>query len=720
MKTPPSLVLRAVAKVAACGFILSTASQLRADQVIFGEPQFWGFASDYAVVPGDFDNDGDIDLVSAHPPVYDSFGQLISPGNYTINFNTDGLGSFSYETFIDSRGAYSVFAEDLNDDGALDIIDGDLGVMLGNGDGTFGPIIEYSNGSGHGPALRLAFGDMDGDGDTDIVVPNDGPVLLNHGDGTFYTNFVSSDVAAGTAVGVGDINEDGHLDVATIRSAYDIVTIQLGLGDGQGNPGEPYTVPIGGDYPIDLALIDMNGDDHLDLVTLNGSSDDVSVILGNGDGTFAAALTYEPHQPAYFEVRVFKVVDVNGDGAPEVMVSSTVYGDAQSQLETGLLLNDGEGALTLDQTIVEFGESYENIAAADFDYDGNTDLVTASDLLFNQLPASIGMAVEPRDEFLSNGPAGGPFSPESKVYTLTNNKDSEIEYSVTKNADWITIENGAGVIAAGESVEVTVRINSNANALVNDDYREVVSFTNLTDQHGDRTREVTLEVGIPQLIYSFPLDSDPGWQTQGDWAFGQPTGQGGAHGSPDPTSGYTGANVYGYNLNGDYPGNLWDMNLTTSAIDCSNLSHVTLRFQRWLGVRDQPDNVYIRLSTDGVNFYYYRWFNQDEIYDSDWQLVEYDLSPYADDEPTLYIQWTIGPTYLGGACGWNIDDVEIWGVETGLGLPGDLNGDGCVDQADLGILLAAYGGGDAGDIDGDGDTDQADLGTLLGNYGSGC
>jgi hypothetical protein len=56
-------------------------------------------------------------------------------------------------------------------------------------------------------------------------------------------------------------------------------------------------------------------------------------------------------------------------------------------------------------------------------------------------------------------------------------------------------------------------------------------------------------------------------------------------------------------------------------------------------------------------------------------------------------------------------------------IPGDLNGDGCVDQADLGELLGDWGctGGDCvGDIDGDGDTDQADLGELLGNYGEGC
>ena len=706
--------------VLAASVIISSA---RADQLIFGDPQYWG-SPDYAIVPGDFDNDGDIDLFGVHPPVYDSFGQLIDPGFYSISLNIDGLGSFNNQTLIDYRGVYTVFAEDLNADGNLDIIDGDLGILLGNGDGSFGPIIGYDNGSGHGSALRLAFGDMDGDGYIDIIVPNAGPVLLNNGDGTFYTNFVSSDVAAGTAVGVGDINEDGVLDVATIRSAFDVVTIQLGLGDGQGNPGQPYTVPIGGEYPIDLALIDMNGDNHLDLVTLNNDTDDVSVILGNGDGTFGAPVTYAPHEPAYYEVRQFKVADVSGDGTPEVAVTSTVYGDAESHTETGLLLNDGDGALTLAQTIVRFGTSYENIVAADFDDDGNTDLANATHLLFNQLPAMIGMGIQPLDDFFSIGPYGGPFDPPNKIYTLTNNEDIPIEFGAATEAEWLTIDHTGGMIPAGGSVDVTVSVNETAESLPHGDYTATVSLVNLTNHHGDRTRDVTLQIGIPHVIYSFPLDSDPGWQTEGDWAFGLPTGQGGAHGSPDPTSGYTGTNVYGYNLNGDYPGGLWYTNLTTSAIDCSNLSHVTLRFQRWLGVRDQPDDAYIRLSTDG-SFFLTIWFNQNEVYDNGWQLVEYDISGFADGESTVYLQWTMGPTYTGGACGWNIDDIEILGVELGTPCPGDLDGDNDVDITDLAQLLANYGesGGvtySDGDLDGDGDVDLADLAALLGVYGSAC
>ncbi|MDY7108721.1 MAG: hypothetical protein SYC29_08795, partial [Planctomycetota bacterium] len=412
---------------------------------------------------------------------------------------------------------------------------------------------------------------------------------------------------------------------------------------------------------------------------------------------------------------VFKVVDVTGDDAPEVAVTSIVYGNAEHHEATGLLLNDGDGGLTLDQTIIGFGQYDENIAAADLDNDGNTDLATATDLLFNQLPAKIGMGVEPRDDLLAMGPYGGPFDPPSKTYTLTNNEDFSIEYSATGNADWITIDNGAGAIPPGGSVDIVVGINENANALPNGDYEDTVSFTNLTNHHGDRTREVMLQVGVPRVIHSFPLDTDPGWATDGEWAFGQPTGQGGAHGSPDPTGGYTGPNVYGYNLNGDYPGGLWYTNLTTGPIDCSNLSHVTLRFRRWLGVRNEPDSAYIRLSTDG-DFYLHLWSSDGEIYDDSWQLVEHDLSPFADGQSTVYLQWTMGPTYLGGACGWNIDDVEILGVEMGVPCPADFDDDGDVDTADLLFLLSAWGT-PYGDIDGDGDTDTADLLALLAAWG---
>ncbi len=81
------------------------------------------------------------------------------------------------------------------------------------------------------------------------------------------------------------------------------------------------------------------------------------------------------------------------------------------------------------------------------------------------------------------------------------------------------------------------------------------------------------------------METDPGWQVSGQWAYGQPTGGGGEHGNPDPTSGYTGTNVTGYNLNGDYGSSIPEYHLTAPALDCSSAMDTHLEFARWLGVR---------------------------------------------------------------------------------------------------------------------------------------
>ena len=98
----------------------------------------------------------------------------------------------------------------------------------------------------------------------------------------------------------------------------------------------------------------------------------------------------------------------------------------------------------------------------------------------------------------------------------------------------------------------------------------------------------------PALQYEWPMDSDPGWFSDEGWAWGPPTGGGGQRGNPDPTNGYTGSTVYGYNLSGDYENLLSEKRLTTKAINCSGLSHVSLSFRRWLGV-EGPANDHAQL-----------------------------------------------------------------------------------------------------------------------------
>jgi hypothetical protein len=224
------------------------------------------------------------------------------------------------------------------------------------------------------------------------------------------------------------------------------------------------------------------------------------------------------------------------------------------------------------------------------------------------------------------------------------------------------------------------------------------------------------------VVFEETMDSDPGWSMEGQWGYGSPTGGGGEYGNNDPTSGYTGPNCYGYNLSGDYANNMPEYDLTSTAMDCTGMSDVQLSFWRHLNV-EQPlyDHAYIRVSTDGTTWNTV-WENGSEITDNEWNLMEVDISAFADDQPTVYVKWVMGSTDVGWRySGWNIDDVQLTSLVCDEpGCPEDLNGDGLRDLEDLGILLASYGVDDGGDIDGDGDTDLADLGRLLANYDVPC
>lgn len=165
------------------------------------------------------------------------------------------------------------------------------------------------------------------------------------------------------------------------------------------------------------------------------------------------------------------------------------------------------------------------------------------------------------------------------------------------------------------------------------------------------------------VILDEPMDNDPEWTISGGaWAYGRPMGLGGEHGEPDPTNGYTGLNVYGYNLNGDYTNNMSANSLTTTAIDCSAATGTRLRFWRWLGVESSTyDHAYLKISSDGTNWATV-WQNPaSEIADSSWTLQEFDIASYADGQSTVYIRWTMGTTDGGWIyCGWNIDDVQVF------------------------------------------------------------
>ena len=314
-----------------------------------------------------------------------------------------------------------------------------------------------------------------------------------------------------------------------------------------------------------------------------------------------------------------------------------------------------------------------------------------------------GLSVTPDTGLLAAGPVGGPFEPVSAVYDITNQDDHAIDFEVTKDPGdtWFTITGDTtGNLDPQETAQITVEINSGADVLSSGAYNGTVYITNTTDHLGDTERPVLLAVGDPTLQYEWLLDTDPGWTTEGQWEFGVPLGGGGSSGNPDPMGGgYTGSNVYGYNLAGDYSVNEPERHLTSTAIDCTGLLNVHLKFWRWLGVEEPRwDHAYVRVSNDGTDWVTV-WENEDEVTDSTWVEMDLDISEVAADQATVYLRWTMGTTDTADVfCGWNIDDIAIWAV----GSPPDCNDNGIPDHLDI-------SGGTSPDCNGNGIPDECDI-----------
>ena len=214
------------------------------------------------------------------------------------------------------------------------------------------------------------------------------------------------------------------------------------------------------------------------------------------------------------------------------------------------------------------------------------------------------LRVGPVADFQPYGSAGGPFSPACASYFLTNVGSGALTWTATASQPWVRLNPSGGSVPAGGYATVNVCLTSPASNLAVGTYSAVVIFSN-TASRKTFTRSVILDV-MPPPVWTFALDSDPGWPRQGEWAFGRPTGQGGAdYGNPDPTSGATGVNVFGINLNGDYlPLRRPACYLTAGPFDLSGYSGARLQFKRWLNSDYQP-YVYdtIEVSRNGADWY---------------------------------------------------------------------------------------------------------------------
>ena len=289
-----------------------------------------------------------------------------------------------------------------------------------------------------------------------------------------------------------------------------------------------------------------------------------------------------------------------------------------------------------------------------------------------------GIHVTPPGDMVFQGDVGGPFEPSSLIWDLSFMGGTSAQYTVTpESVSWLELSGPlSGTIDPGEHVQISASVTSEAESLPLGVYTAQVDFVNESTGMGNSTSSVVLVVGEAGIIYSWNMDTDPGWTADPQWEWGVPQGLGGSHGNPDPTSGSTGDNVYGYNLEGDYGSNLSEKYLTTSSIDCSGLYGTQLRFQRWLGVEGNTyDHASVQISTDQETWFTVWENDSEEITDGEWSSRIIDISGYADTESQVFIRWVMGTTDAGWEyCGWNLDDVEIWAsgaLGIGNSQPGD-------------------------------------------------
>ncbi len=245
--------------------------------------------------------------------------------------------------------------------------------------------------------------------------------------------------------------------------------------------------------------------------------------------------------------------------------------------------------------------------------------------------------------FATSGGKGGTFSPSCQTYTLTNTGAAPLAWAAVHAQSWFDVAPASGVLATGATVTASVCLNASANALNVGSYTDTLAFSN-TLTGAVQLRVVALEVLPTQRAFYFAFDTDAGWTKSGTWAFGHPNGLGGGggiYGFPDPTSGATGAYVYGVNLNGNYSTTVGaQFNLTSGALNLTGKTNCVLQFQRWLNT-DASLFVQAEIYVSTNNAAFTRiWASGLGAMDGAWSKQHYNISAIADNQPTVYLRWS--------------------------------------------------------------------------------
>jgi hypothetical protein len=314
---------------------------------------------------GDVNGDGKLDLAVSY----------VSDSVVTIRLG-NGDGSFGSATdfLTGGDGTVDVRLVDIDHDGDLDIVTAtrdanfsqSLSVLLGDGAGNFGAYARYATGFLFGTA-HMAVADFNADGNLDVALnaASGSAIMLNDGGGSF--SFYSSFSSTAGPIAVGDVDNDGDLDLVQPRSSF---SIRIGVNNGTGAFGT-VDVPVS-NAQMWISLADVNNDGNLDI--LYGSNNGLGVVLGDGQGGFAEAGS-SPFATGGAAGRAAQLAvgDMNHDGNLDVVVTDA--GTPASSVT--VMLGDGNGGFTPSASAVPVnGDTSGGVVIGDLNGNGSLDVVT--------------------------------------------------------------------------------------------------------------------------------------------------------------------------------------------------------------------------------------------------------------------------------------------------------------------------------------------------------